>query len=127
MRKIEERALAVRHGGMDVLHAEVTVEDGAACYYVQAHDNGNHRYYARSTQSWFDLQDGEEEEMDPIEEYSADPSDREEECAEPRFEDLLRPKARREEPYEGSEYVDVFVIADRLLDDLAEDLQEEEA
>ena len=116
----EERACLMTPAGMEVLHAEISLRDkDGQAFYVQAHDNGTNRYYALTTQSWFALQDSDEEEEDPIEEYTtASTGDAEE--AEPDFSMLLREQDRREMPYEDSDYADYFVKADRLLDDLAE-------
>ena len=122
MKTMEERAIRCTPAGMEVLHAEITLEaDDGRLFYVQAHDNGNGRYYALCSQSWFALQQSGEEEEDPLEEYFTNDGDGESPQEEPDFLTLLRPRDRREAPYEDSAYVDSFVRADRLLDDLAEE------
>ena len=124
MRIIKEEAERMTPGGMEVLHAEIAVDtEKKGMLYVQAHDNGMHRYYAVCTQSWFALQQSGDEEEDPLEEYTTSGEDapEEETRMEPDFSLLLKEETRRDAPYEDSEYVDYFVKADRLLDDLAEE------
>ena len=117
MRIQSMRALRDSARGVDVLHAEAALEGGL---YVQAHDNGAGRYYALTRQSWFLLRETGEEEEDPIEEYA--PSG-EREAQEPDFTALLAGRERREDPFEDSAYAELFCKADRLLDDLLEEIE----
>ena len=122
MRILRERAEVREHNGLTTLHAEIELETEKGKRFVQAHDNSMNRYYELSRQSWFELELSGEEEEDPEEEYFTAEGAQTEEAEEPDFMRLLQQHDRRTEPYESSEYADVFVKADRLLDDLIEDL-----
>ena len=113
MKIISLRACLDDSRGVNVAHAEAALEDGL---FAQAHDNGAGRYYALTRDSWFAPRGGEDE-ADPVEEYSTS-EDREAE--EPDFLSLLRERARREDPYEDSDFAEIFRVTDRLLDDLLE-------
>ena len=122
MRIISERAELNNTAGMDVLHAEVSFSTNGGILYARAHDNTLGRFYELSTQSYFGDWDAEEE---PIEEYSSSGEPDDGEITEPDFFALLRDRDRMDMPYESSGYADLFQKADRMLDDLAEGLEDE--
>ena len=122
MKIIREQAENREHNGMTTQHAEIELENGKGILFVQAHDNSQNRYYALCRQSWFELEKSGEEEEDPVEEYFTSGSSDEDRTEEPDFMRLLQQHDRRTEPYESSDYADLFVKADRLLDDLQEEM-----